>query len=77
MSKLGRNQNQATMGKVRLLIDQIEELNGKKLDFENAEEFAEVFNNYWPVLKKVLTTIKDMKITRKKADGKINQAIII
>ncbi|MBL4704785.1 MAG: hypothetical protein JKY54_09705 [Flavobacteriales bacterium] len=63
------------MPKLKELKEKIKGLNNISLGINDSSDFTEFYNEYWPKIKEVLEFVKDRKITRKRADKKLQAAI--
>ena len=63
------------MPKLKELKEKIKGLNNISLGINDSSDFTEFYTEYWPKIKEVLEFVKDRKITRKRADKKLQAAI--
>lgn len=61
--------------KLAALKSKVKDLDNISIDVNTTEEFKTFYNDYWPKIKDVLVFIQERKITRKRADKKLQQAI--
>ncbi|XOV65911.1 MAG: hypothetical protein ACFHU9_09770 [Fluviicola sp.] len=57
------------------LKEKIKNLDEINVDVQTKEDFITFYNQYWPQIKDVLVFVRDRKITRKRADKKIQDVI--
>lgn len=60
------------LAELQAKIKNLDEIN---VDVQTKEDFIKFYNQYWPQIKDVLVFVKDRKITRKRADKKIQDVI--
>ncbi len=63
------------MSTIANLKEDLKSLEGLTENVKNADDVAQMFNNYWPKIKEVLTVVKNTKLTGKRADKKLEKAI--
>lgn len=61
--------------KLAALKSKIQSLDEINVDVSTKEEFVTFYTNYWPKIKDVLVFVQEQKITRKRADKKLQQVI--
>lgn len=61
--------------KLTALKSKIKSLDEISVDVKTTEDFQKFYNEYWPKIKDVLVFVKDQKITRKRADKKLQSVI--
>jgi len=61
--------------KLAELKSKIKDLDSISVDVNTTEEFKKFYMEYWPKIKDVLVFVQERKITRKRADKKLQQAI--
>ncbi|GAB5417484.1 MAG: hypothetical protein Crog4KO_30660 [Crocinitomicaceae bacterium] len=57
------------------LKSKIKDLDEISVNVNTTEEFKTFYNDYWPKIKDVLVFVQERKITRKRADKKLQDAI--
>ena len=60
------------LAELQAKIKNLDEIN---VDVQTKEDFIKFYNEYWPQIKDVLEFVKDRKITRKRADKKLQDVI--
>ncbi len=61
--------------KLAELQSKIKSLDEIDVNVQTKEDFIKFYNQYWPQIKDVLVFVKDRKITRKRADKKLQDVI--
>lgn len=61
--------------KLAELKSKVKDLNEISVDVNTTEEFKTFYDQYWPKIKDILVFVQEQKVTRKRADKKLQQAI--
>jgi ABC-type transporter Mla subunit MlaD len=61
--------------KLAELKSKVKDLDAISVDVNTTAEFKTFYNEYWPKIKDILVFVKDQKVTRRRADKKLQQAI--